>query len=207
MKYFILATLWIGFCVLHSALISTTFTRFIQRKTGSFYRYHRFLFNIFSVVMLIPVAAYSLSIREDPFFRWDGFLLPLKYLLLLTGIFLFITGARHYSFSHFIGWAQIKEGSKNMLMNKTGRLSDHGILGIVRHPFYAGIFPLLWSDDLDTGTLITNIILSIYVFIGTLLEERKLIREFGDAYRAYQQKVSMLFPLKWLRQKIGFTAS
>jgi methanethiol S-methyltransferase len=204
MEYFILAILWITFCALHSGLISITFTRFIQRKTDNFYRYHRLLFNIFSVVSLIPVVIYSLSIRQEPFFVWDGYLLPVKYLLIAAGILFFILGARHYDSAVFSGLTQVKEGTKHILLNKSGKLSSSGILGIVRHPFYAGIFPLLWSNDLDITTLIINIILSIYVLIGTVLEERKLILEFGAAYREYQQRVSMLFPFKWIKEKLGF---
>jgi protein-S-isoprenylcysteine O-methyltransferase Ste14 len=115
-------------------------------------------------------------------------------------------GAKRYNFSQFAGLTQIKEGTNHNLINKTGKLSSRGILGVIRHPFYAGIFPLIWSNNLDVTALITNIILSVYVIIGTLLEERKLILEFGDAYRGYQQKVSMLFPYKWIKKKLGFAA-
>jgi hypothetical protein len=38
--------------------------------------------------------------------------------------------------------------------------------------------------------------------IGTFLEERKLVREFGDRYRKYQAEVSMFIPLKWLQTKL-----
>lgn len=204
MEYFVLAILWISFCVLHSGLISITFTRFLQRKTGDYFRYHRLFYNIFSIVTLFPVIVYSLSIKQEPFFVWTGYLLVVKYLLLFTGILFFVMGARNYSASQFLGLAQIKDGTNHNLMNKSGKLSSRGILGVVRHPFYAGIFPLLWSGDLDAAALIINIILSIYVLIGTLLEERKLILEFGDSYRQYQQRVSMLFPLIWLKKKLGF---
>jgi len=207
MKYFILALLWIIFCVLHSGLISITFTRFIQRKTDNFYRYHRLLFNIFSIVILIPVVIYSLSIRQEPFFVWDGYLLPVRYLLLFTGVLFFVLGAKHYDASVFLGLTQIKDGTKHILLNKSGKLSSRGILGVVRHPFYAAIFPILWSNDLDITTLIVNVILSIYVLIGTLLEERKLILEFGDAYPEYQQRVSMLFPLKWIKKILGLNTT
>ncbi len=199
MKYFILATLWISFCVLHSGLISITFTDFIKNKIGDYYRFYRLFYNIFSIVTLIPVLIYAFSIKQTPFFVWNGYLLPIKYALLFVGILCFVMGARRYSFGQFFGLAQIKEGANHNLMNKTGKLSSRGILGVVRHPFYAGIFPLIWSNDLDVTALITNIILSIYVIIGTLLEEHKLIAEFGDAYREYQQKVSMLFPFKWIK--------
>jgi methanethiol S-methyltransferase len=199
MEYFILGFLWIAFCALHSALISITFTNFAKQKIGDSYRFYRLFYNIFSLATLIPVLIYGSSIRQEPFFVWSGYLLPLKYLLLFAGILCFVLGSRHYNFGQFSGLAQIKEGSNHGLINKTGKLSSRGILGVVRHPFYAGIFPLIWSNNLDITALITNIILSIYVIIGTLLEERKLIMEFGDDYRYYQQKVSMLFPLKWIK--------
>lgn len=199
MRYFILAVIWILFCVLHSALISVTFTNFIKRKIGDKYRFYRISYNIFSIATFIPVFIYSKAISEQPFFIWSGYLLPVKYALLFLGVLCFVLGARRYSFAQFSGFAQIKEGKGNSLINRTGKLSSRGILGVVRHPFYAGIFPLIWSSDLDITGLIINIILSIYVLIGTLLEERKLILEFGDEYRAYQQRVSMLFPAKWIK--------
>ena len=207
MEYLILAILWIAFCTLHSGLISITFTNFLKQKIGDSYRFYRLFYNIFSIVTLIPILIYTVSIRQQPFFAWTGYLLPVKDVLFFIGILCFIAGARHYSFSQFSGIAQIKEGANHNLINETGEFSSRGILGVVRHPFYAGIFPLIWSSNLDTPTLIVNIILSIYVVIGTLLEERKLIEEFGDAYREYQQKVSMLFPLKWIKKKLGFTAA
>jgi protein-S-isoprenylcysteine O-methyltransferase Ste14 len=198
-KYIVLAILWIAFCVLHSGLISITFTSFIKQKIGDSYRFYRLFYNIFSIATLIPVLVYTASIKQPPFFVWDGYLLPVKYGLLFVGILCFVMGAIRYNFSQFFGFAQIKDGKNHKLINKTGKLSSRGILGVVRHPFYAGIFPLIWSNNLNITGLIVNIILSIYVLIGTLLEERKLILEFGDAYRAYQQKVSMLFPLKWIK--------
>jgi protein-S-isoprenylcysteine O-methyltransferase Ste14 len=204
MEYLILVILWIAFCALHSAMISATFTNFIKHKIGDRYRFYRLFYNIFSIITLIPVLFYAASIRQTPFFVWDGYLLPVKYILLFVGVLCFIMGSRNYNFGQFSGLTQIKEGTNNNLINKTGKLSSRGILGIVRHPFYAGIFPLLWSNDLDVTALITNIILSVYVLIGTLLEERKLIAEFGGAYREYQQKVSMLFPLIWIKKKFGF---
>ncbi len=204
MEYLILTLLWITFCVLHSALISSTATSYVYRKLGHTYRFYRLFYNIFSIVTLIPIVIFSQSIKQEPFFVWSGYLLPLKYILLLSGILLFVAGARHYNFAQFSGLAQIKEDTSHNLINNTGKLSSCGILGVVRHPFYAGIFPLLWACDLDVTTLISNVILSIYVLIGTLLEERKLLLEFGDAYRRYQQSVSMLFPFLWLKKKLGF---
>jgi protein-S-isoprenylcysteine O-methyltransferase Ste14 len=42
--------------------------------------------------------------------------------------------------------------------------------------------------------VVTNVVLTIYVIIGTKLEERKLVLEFGDTYIQYQKEVPMLIP-------------
>ena len=52
------------------------------------------------------------------------------------------------------------------------------------------------------STLIVNIILTIYLVTGTVLEEKKLIIELGDNYRDYVDRVSMLFPAKWIFSKL-----
>jgi hypothetical protein len=40
------------------------------------------------------------------------------------------------------------------------------------------------------------------LIVGTYLEEKKLIGELGEKYLAYQKRVSMLIPYKWLKSKI-----
>jgi protein-S-isoprenylcysteine O-methyltransferase Ste14 len=75
-------------------------------------------------------------------------------------------------------------------------------LSIIRHPWYSATILILWSRNVDLSALIVNVILILYLIYGTYLEEKKLVVEFGDEYRLYQQSVSMLFPSKWLRSKI-----
>jgi methanethiol S-methyltransferase len=202
MKYWILALLWITYCALHSALITPKVTNFFKYKLDELYRFYRLSYNIFALVSIIPVVLYTNSIRQTPFFIWDGYFLPVRYLLLAVGVLLFYAGARQYDMSTFLGIKQIRRTVNHNLINATGKITSSGILGVVRHPFYAAIFPLIWATDLDVTIFIVNIILSLYVIIGTILEEQKLIKDFGDEYREYQRKVSMLFPLKWIRDKI-----
>jgi len=42
--------------------------------------------------------------------------------------------------------------------------------------------------------IIINVVLTVYVVIGTKLEEKKLVLEYGDKYIKYQQEVPMLIP-------------
>jgi methanethiol S-methyltransferase len=203
MKFLILIALWTAFCFLHSFMITPVFTDFLKNKTGIYYRYYRLFYNIFSILLLAPVLIYSYYIQEKPFFTWHGYLLPVRYLLLLCGLWIFYAGSRHYNMRTFLGINQIHAGVNHGLINTSGTIEKGGIMGVVRHPFYSGSFLLIWAGNLDTTRLIINIILSLYLVAGTVLEEQKLLTEFGDAYRDYQDEVSMLFPWKWIRKKIS----
>ena len=65
----------------------------------------------------------------------------------------------------------------------------------VRHPLYFFMIVLFWSYPvLTTDRLLFNTLWTIWVVIGTILEERDLVADIGNDYRAYQKKVPMLLP-------------
>jgi protein-S-isoprenylcysteine O-methyltransferase Ste14 len=73
----------------------------------------------------------------------------------------------------------------------------------VRHPLYLFMLVMIWScPNLTTDRLLFNILWSAWIFVGTLLEERDLVEQFGDAYRKYQKKVPMLFPFKFIKKEL-----
>jgi len=100
-----------------------------------------------------------------------------------------------------------KTGKLYSALSESGKLDTSGILGITGHPWYLGVIIFVWIDyrEMYVSTLIVNIILTVYLVTGTVLEERKLILKFGDNYRVYKNRVSMLFPAKWISSKL-FTA-
>lgn len=66
---------------------------------------------------------------------------------------------------------------------------------LVRHPLYLFMIVLFWCDPImTTDRLLFNVLWTSWVVVGTVLEERDLVEDFGDAYRDYQSNVPMLIP-------------
>ncbi len=202
MKYFTLAVIWLVWCFLHSALISLTVTGYLKHRLGDRFRYYRLVYNGLALVTLIPVVLYAHSVQTDPLFSWQGYWRVVQVLLLAASFFLFLAGGRNYDGLTFLGVRQIMERHSCMGLSETCGLDTRGILGVVRHPWYAGGMMIVWAGDLDVSAIITNLIITGYFIVGTLLEERKLSIEFPEAYKDYQQKVSMFFPYQWLKSKL-----
>jgi protein-S-isoprenylcysteine O-methyltransferase Ste14 len=198
--YVLLALLWILYCVVHSTLISIRVTDYFKRVLGSNLRFYRLFFNMFSLITLIPLAMYLHSSRFQtaPVFVWSGYWRTLQLCLITLAAVLLVGGARRYSLRRFLGIQQISWGKDYERMAALVDFERSGVLGIIRHPWYAAAFILLWSVDLNAAEIITSIILSIYLVIGAILEERKLILKFGIDYQCYKEQVSRFIPLKWL---------
>jgi len=196
MELAVFSLAWILWCAIHSILISNSVTGFFQNRLHSHFRFYRLSYNIFAFITIVPLCLWQ---PTDPFFRWEGYDFAGQVSIFIVGGFLMIAGALEYDMLSLAGIRQIITSTKQKPSTGEVELNYNGILGIIRHPWYLAAFILLWTSHLGVAEIIRNGILDCYLIIGVYLEERKLVLEFGEKYREYQQRVPMLIPYKILR--------
>jgi protein-S-isoprenylcysteine O-methyltransferase Ste14 len=99
---------------------------------------------------------------------------------------------KYLSIPTLIGLPELSESAQ-----RKGKLLREGIYGVVRHPRYlsAGLSLIGYALVSNYVGLYVFVVLLIPIGYVTLeLEERELIRRFGDDYRQYQREVPQFIP-------------
>ncbi len=189
-KHFILAFLWVIFCVLHSLLASVRTKQTLSGTMGKSFKHYRLFYTVFAFINLGVVVYYQLKI-ESPFVFVPTTLSAIAgWVIGISGLVIMAVCIKKYFLS--------LSGLKSLFQEKPGTvLMLNGIHRFVRHPLYAGTFMAIWGGFLILpilSLLIANGIITVYTLIGIELEEAKLEAEFGLDYKSYKQKVPKLFP-------------
>lgn len=195
MKYLIILLMWTGYCALHSYLISITFTKFMSRLLKTYYVFYRLFYVLISLILLVPLINYTKHLSNNVIITYGPFLTFTRYILISGSVLITVWAFfLNYDPLSFFGIRQLlnRRGINKPTLSKV--LKKNGLLGIVRHPMYLALIIFLWSNTFTLTDIMVNVLLTIYVIIGTRLEEKKLVLEFGNSYTRYQQEVPMIIP-------------
>ncbi len=189
---------------MHSLLITPSCTSLVQHRTPHLVRYYRIFYNSLSLATLLPLAFSTWEMVGTTVFAWPQWSTAVRVLLLVAAGLLFWGGTKRYDIKYFLGLKQISTGEAHTLLSNTGEFPATGVFAVTRHPWYLGSLISIWAifGEYPLPTFCAAVILSCYLVIGTLLEERKILQQYGSGYRRYQQQVSMLFPWKWLKYRL-----
>jgi protein-S-isoprenylcysteine O-methyltransferase Ste14 len=192
----IIAAAWIFWSFLHSFLISGPLTAIFGRVLGRRYAFFRISYNLFSLISASIIFLLQLRLPQQLLWNWHGKWLVLQGALLSYAFFMFAAGGRVYDLGVFSGISQIRAYGRNTPPASLA-FTCKGILKFVRHPWYSGGLAFLWgAGQISDVSLAAKVVLSLYLIIGCLVEENKLLAALGEEYAAYRRQVPMLIPWK-----------
>ncbi len=189
--------LFLIFSFLHSILASEKLKFIVAKKFGNVIAFYRLVYNIFSLISLYLI--YELS--PKPHVILYDLSNPLDIIVLipqlsaLAGIF---WAFKYICVKEFIGINQIKKffrGQYSSKLDEEMTLTIDGPYKYMRHPVYFfAIMFLLFRPTMDLFYLTFFICIVAYFYVGSIFEEKKLVRYFGDIYLKYQKSVPKIFP-------------
>lgn len=194
MNYIVIALIWAVYCVLHSYLISIQFTQRMKLVLKDYYAFYRLFYVFVSTLLLIPVFIYTHPLASEVIITYHPPWSVIRFALMMSSLLVFVRAFLiDYDLLFFFGFRQILMFGKKSV-EPHGTIKRKGLLGVVRHPMYLALIIYLWCQTFRLSDIVVNAVLTVYVVIGTILEEKKLVLEFGNDYLQYQHEVPMLIP-------------
>ncbi len=187
----LLALYWLGYFLLHSLLATHRCKDWVTTHWPRLAQRYRLFYNLLALILLLPLAWWLHPVEGPWLWQWQGAAGYLADTLTLLALLTLVWSLGAYSGSNFLG-LQRQQAARD-----DGPFHLSTLHRWVRHPWYTLALVLIWTRDLNASLLLSNLLVSAYLVIGSRLEERKLVIQFGEAYRQYLKAVPGLIPLPW----------
>ncbi len=183
----------IAFFVQHSLMVRESFKRWSNPIIEG--KYNGVVFSLVSSLVLMLVLILWQKSSFVIFTACGGlrWLFRLIFALALSGFF---WGARSLGSRDTFGIERMRRNIEGKT-TKPARLFIRGPYRWIRHPLYFFCIIMIWAcPDLTADRLLFNVLWTLWIIIGVILEERDLVSQFGSDYVGYQRDVPILFPVK-----------
>jgi protein-S-isoprenylcysteine O-methyltransferase Ste14 len=156
-------------------------------------RYYRLLYNLLAGVTLLPVLAVPALAPGQTLYIIKPPWLFITTLVQAAGAMLIVVGLLQTGPMAFLGLSQLSGDGR-----PEEPLVVSGVYRYVRHPLYTGGLLIIWLTPLMTSSVLAlDLALTVYLYLGSRFEERKLARFFGQTYLDYQTQVPRFVPRPW----------
>jgi protein-S-isoprenylcysteine O-methyltransferase Ste14 len=174
----------------HSWLASTRIKGVVRHAVGEDkVRAYRLLYNIFAVITFVPVGWLMRALPDrGPYTINAPWLYVTLGLQALAAACLLLALLQTDVF-HFAGVRQLLQ------FEQASPLINQGFYRWVRHPLYLFGLIFIWLSPVMTRNMLAvRCALTVYIFVGAMLEEVRLGGDFGAAYEHYAANSPMLVP-------------
>jgi hypothetical protein len=186
---------WLLYFLVHSLLASLWLKRLVARRWPDWMPAYRLLFNLQSLLLLLPPLYLTYAWKGPFLWQWQGWGWWLANGLALIAAGLFLWSAGYYDSGEFLGLKQWREQEKRVEDQEGFHISP--LHRFVRHPWYSLGLVLVWTRDMNVAFLLTGSLITLYLVVGSRLEERKLLEYQGKRYQRYRERVPGLIPVPW----------
>jgi len=187
----------VAFAVIHSLTASLPFKRLVMRATGP--RAETLYLPAYSLLAVLTILPLVYQLYKNPGRVLYKIPSPWRWLMvggqLIAGI---LAPVAFWDAPHRF---KIRSQLSGPQASKAGSLNIRGIYRWVRDPFLlSGLVMMLLTPIMTVNLLVIYLLTTIYLFLGSLHWETRLMAQFGDEYREYQKKVHRIIP--GLRQSV-----
>jgi protein-S-isoprenylcysteine O-methyltransferase Ste14 len=181
---------WAIYGLIHSWLAGTAMKHRLVRRWPVLESAYRLLYNLQAALLSLPPLALTWFYPGEALWHWPAWIAWPALLIAVAG---FVWSMRWYDGMDFLGLRQWRGHDAHSTYHETLIFSP--LHRCVRHPWYSLGLLYLWTRDLNAGWLAATLAITIYIVIGSRLEERKLATQFGESYRRYLARVPGLIPI------------
>lgn len=161
----------------------------IERTPGQRHAARGIWLRVLAVVILLGILHIE-PLRSITYYRFTNPVIDgLGVILCVLGVAFAISARRHLG----MNWGLPMEVKENPTLITSGPYS------LVRHPIYTGVIFATFGSMLAGGLIwsVPFIVFLFYFMRSANVEEKMLLKQFPDAYPAYQAHTKWLIPYVW----------
>ena len=181
----------VAFATIHSLMASLPFKRLLVRILGQ--RADTLFMPVFSIIAFVTIAplVYLLIKNPGPIL----YIIPSPWRWLMVGGQLIAAIVAPRAMLDAPHRFKIRSQLSAPKTPEAGPLDIRGIYRWVRDPFLLTGLVIIWLTPFMTvNLLVIYLLTTIYLYLGSLHWESRLVSQFGDEYREYQNRVHRIIP-------------
>jgi protein-S-isoprenylcysteine O-methyltransferase Ste14 len=181
----------VAFATIHSLTASLPFKRLVRRVIGS--KVEALYLPVYSLITLLTISPLIYLLYKYPgrvLYRipspWRWLMVGGQVIASAAALKAFLDAPHRFKLRFQLSVPETPEATP---------LNIRGIYRWIRDPFLlSGLVTMLLTPIMTVNLLVIYILTTIYLFLGSLHWETRLVAQFGDEYREYQKRVHRIIP-------------